>query len=176
VRSRYSWPPRGVPIDPSSQALPDNQFVMLSVHNALNQPSNPKLIRLRCSAAPCSGARLRVRPGPCAACRGRLREASPSGPFTCSVLDTPGRLALNFLRTCFLFGSTHWKTASSTIRPTRPIIKECEIVGGGREGVAAEGKTNGTSADGLSGVARCSALPPSVVGQGPRAVISAALE
>jgi len=44
VRSRYSWPPRGVPIDPSSQALPDNQFVMLSVHNALNQPSNPKLI------------------------------------------------------------------------------------------------------------------------------------
>jgi hypothetical protein len=38
------WPPRGVPIDPSSQALPDSQFVMLSVPNTLNQPSNPKLI------------------------------------------------------------------------------------------------------------------------------------
>ena len=79
--------------------------------------------------------------------------------------------------TSLLFSSSYWKTASSTIlRPTRSIIKACEIVGGGREGVAAEGKTNGTSADGLSGVARCSALTPSVVGQGPRAVISAALE
>ena len=38
------WPPCGVPIDPSSQALPDSQFMMLPVHNALNQPSNPKLI------------------------------------------------------------------------------------------------------------------------------------
>jgi len=44
LRSRYKWPPRGVPIDPSPQALPDSQFVMLSVHNALNRPSNPKLI------------------------------------------------------------------------------------------------------------------------------------
>jgi len=39
------WPLRGVPIDPSSQALPDSQFMMLSVPNTLNQPSNPKLIR-----------------------------------------------------------------------------------------------------------------------------------
>ena len=46
LRSRYSWPPRGVPIDPSSQALPDSQLVMLPVLNALNQPSNPKLITL----------------------------------------------------------------------------------------------------------------------------------
>ena len=39
------WPLRGVPIDPSFQALPDSQFVMLSAPNTLNQPSNPKLIR-----------------------------------------------------------------------------------------------------------------------------------
>ena len=37
-------PLRGVPTDPSSQALPDSQFVMLPVPNTLNQPSNPKLI------------------------------------------------------------------------------------------------------------------------------------
>jgi len=38
------WPARAVPIDPSPQALPDSQFVMLSVPIMLNQPSNSKLI------------------------------------------------------------------------------------------------------------------------------------
>ena len=45
LRFEIQWPPRGVPIDPSPQALPDSQFVMLPVLNTLNQPSNPKLIR-----------------------------------------------------------------------------------------------------------------------------------
>ena len=44
VAFEIQWPPRGVPIDPSPQALPDSQFVMLPVLNTLNQPSNPKLI------------------------------------------------------------------------------------------------------------------------------------
>ena len=44
VAFEIQWPPRGVPIDPSFQALPDSQFVMLPVPNTLNQPSNPKLI------------------------------------------------------------------------------------------------------------------------------------
>ena len=45
LRFEIQWPPRGVPIDPSPQALPDSQFVMLPVLNTLNQPSNPKLIK-----------------------------------------------------------------------------------------------------------------------------------
>ena len=47
LRFEIQWPPRGVPIDPSPQALPDSQFVMLPVLNTLNQPSNPKLITVR---------------------------------------------------------------------------------------------------------------------------------
>ena len=44
VAFEIQWSARAAPIDQSSQAVPDSQYVMLSVPIKLNQPSSPKLI------------------------------------------------------------------------------------------------------------------------------------
>ena len=45
VAFEIQWSARAAPIDPSSQAVPDSQFVMSSVPIKLNRTFNLKLIR-----------------------------------------------------------------------------------------------------------------------------------
>ena len=47
VAFEIQWSARAAPIDPSSQAVPDSQFIMLYVPTKLNRSSNPKLIKQR---------------------------------------------------------------------------------------------------------------------------------